>query len=176
MSAGPWHALGFWVFAALAVIPGLFILITRDIVRAAFWLLGALFGFAGLYMVIGADFLAFTQVLVYIGGILVLILFGVMLTHKDPLTVRRTRFTGQIVPGIIVLGLILTGVMYMVSSTVWVGEEAAPEPATAKIGDLLMTKFILPFEVVSVVLLAALVGAVYIARGQEAEATEEAEE
>jgi NADH:ubiquinone oxidoreductase subunit 6 (subunit J) len=90
----------FYVFAAVSVLPGIFVLATKDIVRAAFWLLTALSGFAGLYVLLGADFLAVTQVVVYLGGILILILFGVMLTHRDPALVRRARRLNIVVPGI----------------------------------------------------------------------------
>lgn len=167
MTGNPWETIGFFAFALLAIGPGIMILLTNNIIRAAFFLLASLFGFAGLYMVIGADFLAFTQILVYIGGILVLILFGVMLTHKDPVSMQETKHWGQIVPGIIVLILVLLGTLTIAWRTGWVGEEASPVPSTALIGDQLMTKFILPFEIVSVLLLAALVGGVYIARGKE---------
>src|SRR5213078_2645988 len=89
-----------YLFALVSVLPGVFVLATRDIVRAAFWLLAALSGFAGLYVLLGADFLAVTQVVVYLGGILILILFGVMLTHRDPALVRRARRLNIVVPGI----------------------------------------------------------------------------
>jgi len=90
----------FYLFAATSILPGVFVLATKDIVRAAFWLLLALSGFAGLYVLLGADFLAVTQVVVYLGGILILILFGVMLTHRDPAPVRRARRLNIVVPGI----------------------------------------------------------------------------
>ena len=90
----------FYFFAAASIVPGIFVLATKDIVRAAFWLLFALSGFAGLYVLLGADFLAVTQVVVYLGGILILILFGVMLTHRDPALVRRARRLNIVVPGI----------------------------------------------------------------------------
>ena len=175
MTAAHWLSLGFWAFAAITIVPAVCILLSKNIIHAAFWLLASLFGFAGLYMIIGADFLAFTQVLVYIGGILVLILFGVMLTQKDPFSVARTPLVGNTAYGIAVFFLVLVGALYMVSQTGWVGVEAppapgpalAPVPTTALIGDQLMTKYILPFEIVSVLLLAALVGAVYVARGRE---------
>lgn len=92
--------LFFYFFAAMSVLPGIFVLASKDIVRAAFWLLLALSGFAGLYVLLGADFLAITQVVVYLGGILILILFGVMLTHRDPALVRKARRLNIVVPGI----------------------------------------------------------------------------
>jgi NADH-quinone oxidoreductase subunit J len=162
-----WGTIGFYAFAALAVIPGFGILLTRNIVHAAFWLLAALLGVSGLYMVLGADFLAFTQLLVYIGGILVLILFGVMLTHKDPILVRRTKHWGNIGPALVIFVLVLLVLAFVIFRTDWHGTEGVVEPTTKDIGELFMTKYILPFEIVSVLILAALIGAVYIARGKE---------
>ncbi|MCZ6689729.1 MAG: NADH-quinone oxidoreductase subunit J [Planctomycetota bacterium] len=168
MTESHFLAIGFWAFAILAAVPGIFILTTKNIIHAAFWLLASLLGFAGLYLIIGADFLAFTQVLVYVGGILILILFGVMLTHKEPVLIGRTPHHSNLFAGGVVSVFVLAGTVYMAAKTTWIGEEATPAPATALIGDFLMTKYILPFEVVSVLLLAALVGAAYIARGKEA--------
>src|SRR5687767_11767046 len=78
-----------YTFAALAVVPSIMIVLARDVVRAAFLLLGSLAGVAGLYGMLGADFVCFTQVVVYIGGILILLLFGVMLTNREPILLHR---------------------------------------------------------------------------------------
>ena len=174
MSDGGWTTVGFWVFAAMAIGPAVMILSSNKIVHAAFWLLGSLLGFAGLYLTIGADFLAFTQLLVYVGGILVLILFGVMLTERDPILVRKKSERGSIIPGAIVTVAVFAAVLRAILGTNWGGEEIEkPVTTTARIGELFMTKYILPFEVVSVLILAALVGAVYIARGRDREEAEE---
>ena len=83
--------LAFWGCAVLTVLPALMVLIGRDIVRMAFWLLASFLGVAGLYLLLGADFLAVTQVMVYVGGILVLILFGLMLTRKETIPLAGSR-------------------------------------------------------------------------------------
>ena len=76
------EAIVFYLFAAISVGSALLVVLARSLIYSAFALLGAFFGVAGLYVLLGADFLAATQLLVYVGGILVLLLFGVMLTHK----------------------------------------------------------------------------------------------
>ena len=164
-----WSNHAFYIFALGAVVPAIMILVSNKIVHTAFWLLGSLLGFAGLYLTIGADFLAFTQLLVYVGGIMVLILFGVMLTEKDPVLIRQRKERGSVVPGAVAALIVFLAVLYAVRSTGWQGRVAEPAPATAEIGELFMTNYILPFEIVSVLILAALIGAVYIARGKEAE-------
>ncbi len=161
----------FYLFAALSVVPALMILVSRDVVHGAFWLLGTLAGFAGLYLMLGADFLGFTQILVYIGGILVLLLFGVMLTQRTPILLGRTRASRAIPAGLatVALGLFLASKligapgMSRLPGTLDVAG-AHPSGTTRALGSLLLTDYILPFEIASVVLLAALVGAAYVAR------------
>jgi NADH-quinone oxidoreductase subunit J len=155
----------FWAFALIAVAPGLGILLSRDIVRQAFWLLASLAGFAGLYLHLGADFLGFTQVVVYIGGILILFLFGVMLTHKLDVPLKSVKNWSLVLPGTLAGALIAAALLHMVFRTSWEPKAKSPDlPTTAGIGERIMSSYLLPFEVVSVVLLVAMVGATYIAR------------
>src|SRR6185503_3642258 len=128
-----WKTAIFWAFAALAVIPGLMIVLSRDIVRIAFWLLAALGGVAGLYVTLGADFLGFTQVLVYIGGIMVLILFGIMMTHRDPVMLKRgdTSRAG-VFAGILIAAATAIGLIVVVGKTAWlVAPQTEMTPTTA---------------------------------------------
>jgi NADH:ubiquinone oxidoreductase subunit 6 (subunit J) len=159
----------FLIFAAVAIVPGIAVLFTRDIVRAAFWLLGSFAGFAGLYLLLDADFLALTQVLVYIGGILILLLFGVMLTHRDPGQLKKARLWGLLGSGIVAGLLVLGAILHVIFNTDWATNTATFETTTSGIGVLLLTQYLLPFEVASVLLLVALVGAAYIARRRDTE-------
>lgn len=164
-------ALMFWIFALMAVAPGLGILLCKDIVRQAFWLLLSLAGFAGLYLHLGADFLGFMQVVVYIGGILILFLFGVMLTHRMDIPLKDVKGFGLVLPGIIAAGLFAAAIFHLIVHTEFTIGEGEAVPATAEsIGALIMSEYLLPFEVVSIVLLVALVGATYIARRGDEEA------
>ena len=162
----------FWVVAATAVGSAAMVLFTRSIVHMAFWLLASLAGFAGLYLHLGADFLGFVQVVVYIGGILILFVFGVMLTNRADVPVRPEASWRFLFPGV-VAGLAAGCFLIYLLTSVWArtrtsaGEELRMEPTSEQIGALFMSRYILPFEVVSVLLLVAMVGASYLARGRE---------
>ena len=165
------HTIAFWALAALTLLSGLVILVARDIVRVAFGLLGALGGVAGFYVLLGADFLGFTQVLVYIGGIMVLLLFGIMMTHRDPVMLRRgdTSRAGTFA-GVAIAILSGAGLTMLVRQTAWKEAPGGVAPTTAAIGDALMTEYVLPFELISVLLILVLCGAAYIARRKVGEA------
>lgn len=110
-----WGQTGiFYALALLAVAPGLMIMVSQDIVRAAFFLMLSLSSFAGFYVLLGADFLALIQVLVYLGGIMILILFGVMLTARDPVFVARQRSVHLVLPGLFAGLLVVASVSYVV--------------------------------------------------------------
>ena len=155
-----------WVFAAVTLIPALMIVLSKDIVRLAFWLLASLSGIAGLYVLLGADFLGFAQILVYIGGIMVLILFGIMMTNRDAVLMRRGENTGgTTVVGLLIASVSALGLLKVISDTKWKEVPPVDMPATTSpIGEALLTDYVLPFELVSILLLVVLCGAAYIAR------------
>lgn len=159
-----WEAVVFWGLATMVVVPALAIVFSRNIVRMAFWLLGTLLGVSGLYLLMGADFLGMTQIFVYIGGINVLLLFGIMLTNQDPVFVRRLARRPAIAPALLLGAVVLTGLMKAITSTAWREQPVAPKETAAAIGTFLLSDYILPFEIVSVLLLVVLVGAAFIAR------------
>lgn len=160
----------FYALSVVVVVPAIMIMVTRDIVRVAFWLLASLSGVAGLYILLGADFLGATQVLVYVGGILVLILFGIMMTQRDPLVAaagaRRRR---GIAGGLTVASLTFAALASIILTTGFEsgGGWSAGDPTTREIGRALMTDYILPFEIISVLLLVVLCGAAYVARREK---------
>lgn len=153
----------FWVFAGLTLVSAAVVVLSRTLIYGAFALLLTFFGVAGLYVLLGADFLAATQLLVYVGGILVLLLFGVMLTHRIyDLDLRG----GTIQPAsgaIVALGLFVV-LSAIALKTEWPGAARPPAETTAEIGRLFLGKFLLPFEAASVLLLVALMGAAMIVR------------
>ena len=171
----------FWVLAVVSVGSAAMILLSPWIVHMAFWLLASLAGFAGLYLHLGADFLGFAQVLVYIGGILILFLFGVMLTQKADVPVHKPISWRIILPGIVVGIVLQCMLVVLMVGNGWkelppdqVGVLMGPapleklvDPTSEEIGIRFMSRFILPFEVVSVLLLVAMIGATYIARSRE---------
>ncbi|MBN2358478.1 MAG: NADH-quinone oxidoreductase subunit J [Deltaproteobacteria bacterium] len=162
----------FYAVALVAVTGALAVAFGRNIVYSAFGLLLALFGVAAIYVFISADLVAVVQLLVYIGGVLVLILFAIMLTSKIG-DARRSNLTLALVPGGVIFLLLLGLTVFLSLTTPWgtvagrglpTLRDAALEPTSERIGDALLTDFLLPFEIASVVLLAALIGAVIIAR------------
>lgn len=158
--------LVFYVFALLTIGSAVIVVTVRNIVHAAFSLMVTLFSIAGLYVFLQADFLAATQVIVYVGGILVLILFGVMMT-SGRLDMKLKMERGQLFWGGLVTILIFSLLLGVIRRTPWnVQEElGSVEGTVSQIGKtILQEEFLLPFEVASVILLIALIGAVLISR------------
>ncbi len=158
----------FYGFALITIASALAVVTVRNIVHAAFALMVTLFGVAGLYVFLQADFLAATQVIVYVGGILVLILFGVMMT-SGRLEMRIHIERGQLLlGGGISLALLMLLLTVIANTPRWenLTDDGTPlEPTTKQIGELILNeKFLLPFEVASVLLLVALIGAALISR------------
>ncbi len=159
------------IFAVLALVilgPALMVVTTRNMVHAALWLIGTLFGVAALYAYLNAGFLAVVQVVIYIGAIAILFIFAVMLTRKEIRDRGAQQNAGWWLSAI-VAALVLAGLVLLVLSWSGFGKQAADFPpgfdSVGLLGNALVSPnaFVLPFEVASVLLLAALVGAVYIA-------------
>ncbi len=155
----------FYLFAFITVFSAFIVVFSKNIVYSAFSLLFTFFGVAGLYVLLSADFLAVTQVLIYVGGILVLLLFGVMLTNKV-INVDLKTGTVHTVPALLVVALVagsLSGMFYSTWKTVD-APASVLTTTTPAIGEMLLTSYLLPFEIASVVLLVALIGAAMISR------------
>ncbi|MBU0560934.1 MAG: NADH-quinone oxidoreductase subunit J [Bacteroidetes bacterium] len=154
----------FYLFAAITLASGFLVVTVKNIVHSAFYLLFTLFGIAGIYVLLGADFIAIVQLLVYVGGILILLLFGVMLTNKITDVDIKTG-TLHIVPAVIGVGIFWGAITSILTSTHWKSLPAENiEPTTAQIGTLLITDYVLVFELLGILLLIALIGAATIAR------------
>ncbi len=156
----------FWVFASVTVLSAAVVVLARSLIYSAFALLFTFFGVAGLYVLLGADFLAATQLLVYVGGILVLLLFGVMLTHRiNDLDLRSEKT--QVAPGFIVAVGLFVILSSVAVKTQWPTVERALAPTTEDIGRMFLGHYLLPFEAASILLLVALIGAAMIVRRQK---------
>jgi len=154
----------FYALAILTVGSAAITAFSRNIVYSAFALFGAFAGVAGIYVLLSADFLFIIQVFVYIGGILVVTIFAVMLTQGIADVHVSNRVVGPL-PALLI-SLVAGGVMlYALLRTPWyVGKTATVAPTTYGIGDAFLGPYVLPFEIASMVLLAALIGAVVISR------------
>jgi NADH-quinone oxidoreductase subunit J len=156
----------FLLFAVLTVGGGLVVATTPRIIHAVFALLFAFSGVAGLYVLLQADFLAAAQIMVYVGGILVLLLFGVMLTHRvtevDLKAAAIQRF-----PAAVICLAVLVVLLLVIHTTPWPQAEPKAWEGTARqLGEHIMTDYLLPFEAVSILLLGALMGAALLARAE----------
>jgi len=157
-------AIIFYLLAAVTIVSAMGVAFSNNIVYSAFSLMGTLLGAAGLFVMLAADFVAVVQVLIYVGGILVLTLFAVMLTHRIADVRISNRSLGRF-PALLVIGVIGFVMIRATLQTAWHQVEVvAVQPTTYGIGDGFLTTYILPFELASMVLLAALVGAVVLSR------------
>ncbi len=158
----------FVVLAAVILGSGLLVVTTRNIVHAALWLIVTLFGVAALYAYLNAGFLAVVQVVIYIGAIAILFIFAVMLTRKEMRDRGPQLNAGWWLSGIVAL-IMFGGLFLLVRSWDGFWKPAADIPAgfdaVGQLGNALISPnaFVLPFEIASVLLLAALIGAVYVA-------------
>jgi NADH-quinone oxidoreductase subunit J len=153
----------FWFFVAMILISAGVVVFHNRIIYSAFALLFTFFGVAALYLFLSADFVAASQVLIYVGGILTLIIFGVFLTAKVQ-NLQITDSTHQryiaLVP-VVIIALGIGGAMWV---TQWGNFTVKSIPTTAILGRLLLTTYLVPFEAASILLLAALVGSMRLAR------------
>ena len=153
----------FFLFATVAVAAGVAILLSTNIVRMAYWLIAMLISVAGLYFLMGAYFLGVIQILVYVGGVAVLMVFGVMLTSRQQAPkLRPGRFEAlwlTVVAAVLLVGLILSILRVRLAQS-----ELVAGNSIADIGHSLLGEFLGPFELASVLLLVALLGAAYLAR------------
>ena len=159
--------LVFWIVVGVTIISAVMVVQSKQLLYSAIALLFTFVGVAGLYIFLWADFIAVVQVVVYVGGILVLIVFGIMLTNKiTSVNISHTSVQRGI-GATVVLG-ILVGIGFMIIKTPWY-QVAATEPAqtTETIGRLLMMDYLLPFEVASLLLLGALIGATTLSRKED---------
>ena len=156
--------LVFYVLAALTVGSAILVATLPNIIYAAVALLFTFGGVAGLYVLLSADFLAATQVLVYVGGILVLIMFAVFLSNQISSVKLSNPVHFRLPAAGICLVLFGTLAYTAVSPAFALKARVTYQPTTAEIGELLMTRYLLPFEVASVLLLAALIGAALLSR------------
>jgi NAD(P)H-quinone oxidoreductase subunit 6 len=154
----------FYALALITVVSALITAFSRNIVHSAFALFGALAGVAGIYALLSADFLFIIQIFIYIGGILVVTIFAVMLTQGIAEVNVSNRAVG-VLPALLTVILAGAVMLYAIIRTSWY--RATPgraAPTTYGIGNAFLGPYVLPFEIASIVLLAALIGAVVISR------------
>jgi NADH-quinone oxidoreductase subunit J len=161
-----------YAFLVLAVVGGLSaiaVVTARNVVHAALYLVVSLLSVAGVYLLLGAEFVAWVQILIYVGAIVILFLFGLMLT-KAPIG-RDTLDNQQRGIGALVGVGVFAGLVFLIQKAFPVQDAVAFETtqgSTDVVGEAIFRNYVLPFEAVSFLLLAALIGAIVLARKDDA--------
>ncbi len=154
----------FYSVAGITVLAAIGVCVSRNIVRMAVWLFGALGSVAMVYFLLAANFLGAIQLIVYAGGTLVLLIFGVMLTSKSP-WVRFEPRAIELAAAAVVCASLLGCLIVVLRSTVWYAPEGVvPGSPVAELGRKLLTTYLVPFEVAGVLLMIVMVGAAHLAR------------
>jgi NADH:ubiquinone oxidoreductase subunit 6 (subunit J) len=158
-----WDDLLFMGLAAVLLVAGLLVVTMRDIIRCALAMIVCFAALAGLYVMASAPFVAAAEVLVYIGAISVLVLFAIMLTQTKAAP-SRLVFQTQARPALLAGVLLAIIIVLAVVSTAWPLAPGLVPTETVKVAAALFGSFVLPFEIVSVLLLAAVIGGVFLAK------------
>src|SRR5690348_9116453 len=158
-----WGDALLWVFGAVMIGAAFLVVTMRDIIRCGLAMIVCFGALAGIYVIIGAPLIAAAQVIVYIGAISVLILFAIMLTQtKD--APSRLVFQTQAIPAAIASVIIAVVVALAIAATDWGEATERVRVATDALSKVLFDQYVLPFEIVSVMLLAAVIGGVFLAK------------
>jgi NADH:ubiquinone oxidoreductase subunit 6 (subunit J) len=152
--------VAFWVLTVVTVGAAVMVVLARNLVHAVLFLVLSFVGIAGLYITLSADFVAVVQVLIYAGAIAVLMLFAIMLT---PLAGRGNTEGVFRLPALVLSGMMTAVIIFVALDTDWNTATRGPfTETTAAIGEALLDPFVLPFEIASVLLVAAMIGAILL--------------
>ncbi len=150
----------FCLLSAIVIIPAVLVVTMKNVFHSALWLIVSLVGVAGVYAMLAADFLFAVQLLVYVGGVMVLLLFVVLLSGK-PADWAGKQFNEKSWAAALFSLFLIAAIGSTVAVWPMVIQMKEPVPTTAGLGKLLLTDMLLPFELISFVLVAALIGAIY---------------
>ena len=157
----------FWVLAALTLVAAGGVMASRNLLHAVLFLIVTFIGIAGFFVLLSADFIAMAQVIIYVGAIAVLVLFAVLLT---PRAGRDNGETKMAAPAWLLAVCLAAVFIFVLHDTDWQVVTASPELSTSDLGEALLGTWVLPFEIASVLLTAALVGSIMLARTPHEEA------
>ncbi len=161
------EAVGFWCLSALLIGSALAVVLTKNLFHAVLWLALALTGTAGIFLLLDAEFLAAVQLLLYAGGIVTVMVFAIVVTEKlvgERLSQTSRRIAGGAVASGLLAWLIVSAVMERPLATT---RMPMAGDLTQVIGETVLTRFVLPFELLAVLMLAGLMSAIYFARPEE---------
>ncbi|MBU8934964.1 MAG: NADH-quinone oxidoreductase subunit J [candidate division Zixibacteria bacterium] len=165
MNDGSQVGIVFWILSFVILVSGFMVVSLKNIFHCALFLVLCLFSVAGIFILLEAEFLAVAQVLIYVGAVAILMIFAIMLTSN--MASKRIRQSNHNVTIGLFVSLVfaMSTILLVDKTSVWrYHEQTISEGAIVALGKSLMTQFVLPFEVVSVLLVAALIGAIVLAR------------
>ncbi|MEX2245301.1 MAG: NADH-quinone oxidoreductase subunit J [Dehalococcoidia bacterium] len=158
--------VAFWVIAVTTVVCALMVTAVRNLIHAVLFLTLTFVGVAGIYIVLSADFVAVAQILIYAGAVAVLLTFAVMLTPAADRDNTETAFQG---PAAILSGLVLAVIVFVAYDTEWRIDEGRGAFVTtaSSLGEAFLKPYVVPFEIASVLLVVAMVGAIMLTHDEE---------
>jgi NADH-quinone oxidoreductase subunit J len=157
----------FWVLSILTLVAAGGVVVSRNLLHAVLFLIVAFIGVAGFFVLLSAPFLAMTQVIIYVGAIAVLVLFAVLLTPRAGRDNGETVWAG---PAVLLSVAVMVVLLFVIHDTAWQTRSSFEAPKVGDLGKALLQTWVLPFEIASVLLTAALVGSIMLARSPEEEA------
>jgi NADH:ubiquinone oxidoreductase subunit 6 (subunit J) len=157
----------FWVLAALTLVSAGGVMMSRNLLHAVLFLIVTFMGIAGFFVLLSADFIAMAQVIIYVGAIAVLVLFAVLLTPRAGRDNGETRMAA---PAWLLAVCLAAVFIFVIEDTSWPVVSEAPVFSASDLGEALLGTWVLPFELASVLLTAALVGSIMLARTPQEEA------
>ncbi|MEG6616791.1 NADH-quinone oxidoreductase subunit J [Peptococcaceae bacterium 1198_IL3148] len=157
-------AIAFWLLALVVLGTAVMVVMSKNMVHSVLWLTVVFIGQAGIFILLDAMFLAAIQILVYAGAVCIMVVFGVMFTQRDDIK-KSNLFNKRLLAGGSVVGLLLVTASTLAlksNGVVPLAKGSVPEDTVAKIGELMLSKYVVPFEAVAILLLVALIGAVFL--------------
>ena len=161
------ETLAFWTLAIVLVSAALAVVLSKNLFHSVLWLALALTGTAGVFLLLEAEFLAAVQLLLYAGGIVTIVVFAIVVTERlggERISQTNPRIAAGAVTSLAVIGLVVNTILRQPLPAT---AQPAPADLTRIVGESVLTRFVLPFELLAVLMLAAMLGAVYFARPEE---------
>ena len=159
--------IAFWVLSAVTLVAAGGVMVSRNLLHAVLFLILSFVGIAGFFVLLSADFLAMAQIIIYVGAIAVLVLFAILLT---PHASRDNAETAMLLPAVLLSVCLGAVFLFVIHDAKWSTVTESPGLGASELGEALLTTWVLPFEIASVLLTAALVGAIMLARSAQEEA------
>ena len=164
---GAGTSIAFWILSAVTLVAAGGVMVSRSLFHAVLFLILTFIGIAGFFILLSADFLAMAQVIIYVGAIAVLVLFAILLTPQSGRDNGETKWK---IPAALLAVCLAAVFLFVIQDANWNESAQAPAVGASELGEALLTTWVLPFEIASVLLTAALIGAIMLTRSPQEEA------